>query len=180
MVSRLEIFLVLALVFLSLTALLSERKAIEASKKAGGDRRNVEVRKGTLREVNATNVLNRYRSELAYQSKGSWHFQKLIVYNPEIRSLRSERAMKKGALITMEGNVSMEKLDGSRYYADRVLFDNKKKTIRSVGPFRGEKNGSYVRGVDFYHNLKTDISKGKRVFGHYKMQRDRNASKPKL
>ncbi len=170
MVHRVEIALFLLFALLLTIALMTHfHGAASAAVKPGNERVKVSLEDARLDEINASALLNTYTVHRAALKGGTWYFEGLDLRNPQIRYLRAERARREAKLLEMEGNVSMAKLDGSLYRADKVRYDLGKRIVRSIGPFRAEKGESYVTGLDFRYGLDDKITRAKKVFAHYRM-----------
>ncbi|WP_292661325.1 hypothetical protein [Nitratifractor sp.] len=171
MVSRIEAALFAALLLFVVIALTSQ--AIERSKKegAGGEHKKVEIHDATLREVNASGLLDEYHSRRAVLVADTWRFDAMKMHNSQIRSLQARKARQEKEKIFLEGNVTLHRLDGSVYRADKVRYDEKRRILDSIGPFTGRKGESYVRGTDFHYELGPRRTEAKKVFAHYLMEK---------
>ncbi len=171
MVHRVEIALFLLFALLLTIALMTHfHGPATVAVKPMRERVKVSLEDARLDEINATALLNTYTVHKAALKGRTWYFEGLDLRNPQISYLRAEHALRKAKLLELEGNVSMRRLDGSLYRAGKVRYDLGKRIVRSIGPFRADKGGSYVRGIDFRYGLNDKITEAKKVFAHYPMR----------
>jgi len=168
MVSRLESLLFLLLLLFAGIAVTTHLEAVRSS--SGDDKtvkKKVAISDGHLREVNATGLQNDYRSTEAWLIGNVWYFDNFSLRNREIRELSSAHARKEKTGITLEGNVTLDRMDSSHYRAEKIVYNDQERILRSIGPFYGEKGESYVRGVDLFYDLDRKLTRARSVFAHY-------------
>lgn len=175
MVHRVEIALFLLLALLLGIALTTHFSGVAPTHKSGEDRVKVALEEARLDEINASALLNSYRVRRAKLKGDTWYFEGLDLRNPQIRYLRADRARREKKLLELEGNVSMCRLDGSLYRAEKVRYDLRRRIVRSIGPFRAQKGESYVRGIDFRYGLDDKITRAEKVFAHYRIATKRES-----
>lgn len=167
MVSRIEVVLFLLLLLFAGIGVSTHMEAVRASKMAKEERKKVMIVAGHLREINATGLENDYRSDRAWLKGEVWYFENFLLRNREIRRLQSEHARKEKTGITLEGNVTLDRMDDSRFRAEKIVYDDHSRILQSVGPFYGEKGESFVRGSDLYYDLTRKVTRARKVFAHY-------------
>jgi len=167
MVSRIEIFLALLLLFFLSLAFVTQQEIEKARAQKLPVHKSVEVSGARVREVNATSLISAFEASKAELIQKTWYLDDFMMRNADIKSLRSRHARRTKENIRLEGNVTLHRLDDSLYRAETVIYDRKRKTLRSVGPFRGEKEQSFVRGVDFFYETGPRRTRAEKVFAHY-------------
>lgn len=171
MVGRIEAALFAALLFFAAIALTSQAMRHSQQVRAGGEHKKVEIHDAVLREVNASGLLDEYHSKRAVLVGETWRFDGMKMHNPQIRSLEARKARQEKEQIFLEGNVTLRRLDGSVYCAEKVRYDEKKRVLDSIGPFTARKGESYVRGKDFHYELGARRTEAQKVFAHYQMEK---------
>jgi len=167
MVSRLEIFLA-GVLLLALGVGLFNRTEITRAKTAQKRvRKSAELFDARSREVNATGVNNEFAAAHAVLIAKTWRMEDFQTHNADIRLLRARQAMRNDRLTRLDGNVTLVRTDGAVYRAETVIYDRKKKTLNSIGPFDGRKGENYVRGVDFFYEIVPKRTRAEQVFAHY-------------
>ncbi|WP_456432775.1 hypothetical protein [Nitratifractor sp.] len=141
-----------------------------ASQERGGKEhghKEIEIRSGIVHEINATGVMNVFESAYAVQERGVWHFRRFRLRNPQIRYLRSDRALKQAQTDRLEGNVTLVRKDGAIVRSQRVLYDEKRRVLRSLSPFVGQKGNNLFRGRRFVYDLNRRLFRARTVYARY-------------
>jgi hypothetical protein len=170
MVSRIEIFLGMLLLFFLWIAFVTQQEIERVKAQKIPLRKSAEIFDAEAREVNATAVINSFKASRAMLVGKIWYLDDFGMSNDRIRSLRSRHAKRTSDTILLEGNVTLLRLDDSIYRADTVIYDRKDKTLRSEGPFIGKKKESYVRGTDFFYDSDARQTRAEKVFAHYLLE----------
>jgi len=169
MVRRVELLFFLLFLLLLGIATNTQFQTRQEDSQTPQVKKKVEIAQGDLREINATGLLNEYRSSEAFLLGKVWYFRSFALKNPQIRLLRSDRAKREENRIFMEGNVTLKRQDGSVFRADSVTYRDREKILQSQGPFYGHKGESYVRGEDLYYDLLHKVTRAQKVFAHYRL-----------
>ena len=175
MVSRLESILFLLLVMATIIG-LSIHLQTAKSKKAAVTQKKIEINRARLKEYNASGLTNDYQSSVASLIGSVWYFDDFYMENPDIKFLKSRKAQKDKKGFMLEGDVRLRRLDDSSYRAEKVLYLSGKGTLQSIGPFYGEKELSWVKGVNFHYDMKRKVTKASRVFAHYLVEQNRSSA----
>jgi lipopolysaccharide assembly outer membrane protein LptD (OstA) len=167
MVGRLEIALAGLLGLALLLGLSNQQQILQAKSREKKVRKEVELSRAQIREVNATTVVNAFTASRAVMIDKTWYLDRFHLVNPDIRSLRSVRAIRSEGAILLEGNVTLLRKDGSIYEAGKVRYDQKGKTLRSYGPFLAHRGEDFARGEDFVYEVKPQRTRARKIFAHY-------------
>jgi len=175
MVHRVEVVLFLVLILLLIVGVSIQNRMDEVKKQMKvNQNRRVQINNGRLREVNQTGVEDEYWSDLATLIGTTWHYNKFRMRNHEIRSLSSDQASRSKNRVTLSGHVILRKVDGTVIHSERVNYTVNSRILRTDGPFYGEKNGSYVRGINLYYDMGKKVTHANKAFGHYKLNEGNN------
>jgi len=170
MVGRVELALGALLGLALLLGLNNQRQILRAKGEVKRDRKEVELSEARVREVNATAVMNAFEARHAVMIHKTWYMEQFYLVNPDIRSLRSAYAVRNDQEIRLDGNVTLLRTDGSVYEAQKVLYDQKQRVLRSLGPFSAHKGEDYARGTDFVYAVVPKITWAKKIFAHYRLE----------
>jgi hypothetical protein len=172
MVGRVELALSGLLGLALILGLNNQQQILRAKSQAAPSRKEAELLDAHVREVNRTTVMNAFSAAHAVMIRQTWYMDRFSLHNPDIRSLRADRAVRNDRQIRLEGNVTLLRSDGSVYEARKVLYELKKKILKSSGPFYAYKGEDYARGIDFVYEVTPQITRAKKVFAHYRLRGD--------
>ena len=167
MVSKIEIIMILAIATSLFVGINLQMKGEALKRQDEQIKKSVEVINPVGREVNSTEVANFYQASKAILIKDVWEFENFKFHNSDIKSLVAKKATKDKQFIKLIDSVKMERFDGSKYRANLVVYDTKIKRVFSEGYFQADKNGSWVKGVDFDYMIKEKLTFAKKVSAHY-------------
>ena len=167
MVSRVEIFLGVMLLLALGLGLFNRTEITRAKAQLKQVQKSAELFDARSREVNATGVKNEFAAAHAVLIRKTWWMEDFRTHNADIRMLRARKAMRNDRLTRLDGNVTLVRTDGAVYRAETVIYDRRKKTLNSIGPFYGKKGENYVRGIDFFYEIVPKRTRAERVFAHY-------------
>jgi hypothetical protein len=167
MVGRIEWVLVLTVAVALFLGLGNRQRIVEDRHRTLSADKEAELFGARAREINATGLVNAFEADHAEMIRKVWYLERFELVNPEIRALRARRAVRSEREIDLEGNVTLLRKDGARYEAAKVRYDLRRKTLRSFGPFRGEREENFVRGVDFLYEIPRKRTEARDVFAHY-------------
>ena len=167
MVGRIEIVLVALLGGALLLGFSNQQRILQAKSREKKEHKEVELSEARIREVNASTVMNAFTASHAVMISKTWYLEQFYLVNPDIRSLRSARAVRSEGEIRLEGNVTLLRKDGSVYEAQMVHYDQKRRVLRSFGPFTAHRGEDFARGEDFVYEVKPRRTRARNVFAHY-------------
>ena len=175
MVSRVEWFLGLLLGLALVVGFTNQKEILQVQREKAAAKKEIELGAHEVREVNATSVLNTFRARHAVMIRRTWYLDDFHFVNPDIRSLEASKAVRKPDLILLEGNVTMVRRDNAVYQARLIRYDQKRKILRSYGPFRAFRGEDYATGQDFVYDVPARRTTARKVFAHYVLRENDRA-----
>ncbi len=170
MVGRIELILAGVLGVALLVGLNNQQRILAAKRDLPRDRKEVELFRARIREVNASGVMNAFRAAHASLIRKTWYMEDFHLSNSDIRSLDARKARRNAKEIALEGNVRLLRSDGALYEARRVRYDLVHKIFRSVGPFTAHRGPDFARGIDFVYEVIPRRTLAKEIFARYRLR----------
>ncbi len=175
MVSRVEWSLSLLLGLALIVGFANQKEILQAQNQQKTAKKQIELSRHQVREVNATSVLNTFDASHGVMIRDTWYLDNFHLVNPDVRSLDAAKAIRKPNIIFLDGNVTMVRRDYAVYQAKSVRYDQKRKVLRSYGPFRAFRGEDYATGQDFVYDLSARRTTARNVFAHYVLRNNDRA-----
>jgi len=176
MVSKIEILLTATVLLAIGGGFLLNSSGLEKNNisTSSSSKKIVEIKDGVVRDVNSSSLKNLYKSRYSYMIDKVWYFENFFLKTPDIKSLSSKKAKKDEKRDYLEGDVILERLDNSKFFADKIIYDESMKILHSIGAFRAEKGSNRVRGINLFYDLRNKITKAEDIFAHYEMEKTKS------
>jgi len=143
MVSRIEIFLLAALLFFFSRGTLQDLTRNQS--RANSQGKTLEIRTLSFREVNQTALLNTITAAHMTQYPDKTLYEHFALYSPDL-TLKALRVIQKNKKLFLDNNVTILKADGSHYTAGNVVYDRDKRALDLSGRFSFSNRYGEVQG----------------------------------
>jgi lipopolysaccharide assembly outer membrane protein LptD (OstA) len=154
MVLRVEYILVISLVILFGFIFMKQPNDIKPIE--SNSTKELYFKNLSLIGLSEKGVENRLISSSVIKYRDHFEFKDINATYKREHNLLANRAIYRDRLVSMEGNISLQRSDGFSFIADKLLFNIESKLLYAESDFQLDINGSSVSGKNLHYNLERE------------------------
>ncbi len=167
MVSRIELFLIAAILFFAGKGMWSSLSPDSAPRST--QNREMELHHLTFREVNQSMLLHTVTAREMVQYPQETVYTDFTLYTPDL-TLRAPQAIQRERVIYLDHNATIIKKDGSRYYAGGVVYHTRNRQLNLTESFSFTNRYGDVNGTRMQYDINQKEMHGDSVKAAYEIE----------
>lgn len=171
MASKLELYLIVAIISLGALPLLFKIDNFEKVDKVIESKKSTELIDFTQYDFNTTTINFKLTSQYGEEIADIWYLKSPKVVNLDIKQLISKRAIvSKNNTIEFINSVELIKYDGKKYNSQRAFYNIKSRILTTPDKFTIFNEHDRVNGINMEYDAAKKITKAKKVRAIFKIK----------
>ncbi len=128
----------------------------------------------TFTEVTSKGFVDRMITKKGWREGGKLVLTSLDYRNDTVKRLMADKGMTIGDMFYLDGNVSLYRYDGFRYFTEHAVYDKKSGIFEATSPFKAYMNGNMLEGESMRYNTYTKILYAMIVHGEIELKKEKS------